>query len=381
MLDDALGLLQAAHGLHAQAARSFTRAGLGPADITDQQEVLGHLALVEAYRGDLARAADHARTALTAAGAPGVPAADRYAALAMAWVHLERAEDARCAAQLDLVGHGPTRQVEPWWDTARALLEARLLVATGRPHAAVRLLTDEIAVAEPEPGWRHGVLAVARADALLAGGEPRRALAVLTPLPPSAFPEAAVVAADAHLATGDTRGAVAVLAAATGDLDGAPLTVQVRAWLLEALASAHRGHRERTGQLLARALQAAAAEDALSPLRRQWPGVRQLVNEDPVLLRTYRDLLPRLRDLEARRTAPPVPVVRQTPTGILGASLTERELEVLDLLAQMYSTEEIAVALYVSANTVKTHLKGIFAKLCVNRRAEAVRRGRQLGLC
>ena len=40
----------------------------------------------------------------------------------------------------------------------------------------------------------------------------------------------------------------------------------------------------------------------------------------------------------------------------------------LDLLAQMYSTEEIAAALYVSANTVKTHLKGIFGKLCVNRR-------------
>ena len=66
----------------------------------------------------------------------------------------------------------------------------------------------------------------------------------------------------------------------------------------------------------------------------------------------------------------------------LGAAhLTEREGQVLDLLAQMYSTDEIAAALYVSSNTVKTHLKGIFGKLCVNRRVEAVRRGRQLGLC
>ena len=53
----------------------------------------------------------------------------------------------------------------------------------------------------------------------------------------------------------------------------------------------------------------------------------------------------------------------------------------LDLLARMYSTDEIAATLFVSANTVKTHLKGIYAKLCVNRRADAVRRGRQLGLC
>jgi LuxR family maltose regulon positive regulatory protein len=61
--------------------------------------------------------------------------------------------------------------------------------------------------------------------------------------------------------------------------------------------------------------------------------------------------------------------------------LTEREGQVLDLLAQMYSTEEIATELFVSANTVKTHLKGIFGKLGVKRRVDAVRRGRQLGLC
>jgi LuxR family maltose regulon positive regulatory protein len=35
----------------------------------------------------------------------------------------------------------------------------------------------------------------------------------------------------------------------------------------------------------------------------------------------------------------------------------------------------------VSTNTVKTHLKGIFGKLGVNRRVDAVRHGRTLGLC
>jgi LuxR family maltose regulon positive regulatory protein len=61
--------------------------------------------------------------------------------------------------------------------------------------------------------------------------------------------------------------------------------------------------------------------------------------------------------------------------------LTEREGQVLELLGQMNSTEEIAAALFVSTNTVKTHLKGIFGKLGVNRRVDAVRRGRALGLC
>ena len=61
--------------------------------------------------------------------------------------------------------------------------------------------------------------------------------------------------------------------------------------------------------------------------------------------------------------------------------LTQREAEVLDLLADMYSTDEIAAELFLSVNTVKTHIKGVFRKLDVNRRNAAVRRGRELGLC
>ena len=61
--------------------------------------------------------------------------------------------------------------------------------------------------------------------------------------------------------------------------------------------------------------------------------------------------------------------------------LTERELQVLERLAQFLTTDEIAADLYVSANTVKTHIKSLFLKLSVNRRSDAVRRGRRLGLC
>ena len=61
--------------------------------------------------------------------------------------------------------------------------------------------------------------------------------------------------------------------------------------------------------------------------------------------------------------------------------LTERELQVLERLAQFLTTDEIAVDLYVSANTVKTHIKSLFLKLSVNRRSDAVRRGRTLGFC
>jgi LuxR family maltose regulon positive regulatory protein len=61
--------------------------------------------------------------------------------------------------------------------------------------------------------------------------------------------------------------------------------------------------------------------------------------------------------------------------------LTERELQILERLACLCTTEEIATDLFVSMNTVKTHIKSLFLKLSVNRRADAVRRGRGLGLC
>ena len=60
--------------------------------------------------------------------------------------------------------------------------------------------------------------------------------------------------------------------------------------------------------------------------------------------------------------------------------LSERELEVLRLLAGGHTNDEIGRSLYVSANTVKAHLKSIYRKLDVNSRHEAAGKARQLGL-
>jgi LuxR family maltose regulon positive regulatory protein len=60
--------------------------------------------------------------------------------------------------------------------------------------------------------------------------------------------------------------------------------------------------------------------------------------------------------------------------------LSAREQDVLERLAQMMSTQEIAADLFVSVNTVKTHLKSLYRKLGVNRRSDAARRGRDLQL-
>jgi LuxR family maltose regulon positive regulatory protein len=70
-----------------------------------------------------------------------------------------------------------------------------------------------------------------------------------------------------------------------------------------------------------------------------------------------------------------------TGDAMLVVPLTARETDVLRLLAQLCTNEEIAADLVLSLNTVKTHMRSLFQKLSVTRRADAVRRGRALGLC
>ncbi|CAB4920639.1 unannotated protein [freshwater metagenome] len=64
----------------------------------------------------------------------------------------------------------------------------------------------------------------------------------------------------------------------------------------------------------------------------------------------------------------------------LGVRLTEREQEVLDLIGSGATNREIAAKLFLSPHTVKEHTSGLYRKLEVRGRAEAVRRAQTLGL-
>ena len=79
------------------------------------------------------------------------------------------------------------------------------------------------------------------------------------------------------------------------------------------------------------------------------------------------------------RRAPPAPFEPNTlARETLGVS--ERELEVLELLAAGRSNKEIAIHLNVSPNTIKTHVAKLFEKLEARRRTEAISRARELGM-
>jgi LuxR family maltose regulon positive regulatory protein len=64
----------------------------------------------------------------------------------------------------------------------------------------------------------------------------------------------------------------------------------------------------------------------------------------------------------------------------LAEPLSEREFDVLRLLATGLSNPEIAQQLYVATSTVRSHLKSIYGKLNVHKRWDAVRRAEELGL-
>jgi DNA-binding NarL/FixJ family response regulator len=109
-------------------------------------------------------------------------------------------------------------------------------------------------------------------------------------------------------------------------------------------------HKDTDGTELRRAVKAAAAGQVqLSPAATQW------------LLQEMRGD----QTAEASRTAP---------------SLTERELEVLQLLAQGFSNADVSRALGVGDNTVKTHVRNVLAKLGVHSRTQAVLQAQRLGI-
>lgn len=60
--------------------------------------------------------------------------------------------------------------------------------------------------------------------------------------------------------------------------------------------------------------------------------------------------------------------------------LSDREVEVLNFMAKGLSTRQIAVSLFISENTVKTHIRHILEKLDANNRAQAVEKARELGI-
>jgi LuxR family maltose regulon positive regulatory protein len=188
---------------------------------------------------------------------------------------------------------------------------------------------------------------------------------------------------------GELRLALAVLRLAQGDphavssalapvLDGsAPLICPpwlAQAFLLEAIARDALGDEGAAGRALERALDLAEPDGALLPfLLHPAPG---LLERHARYRTAHAALIADILSLLAGRTLAPPPAGPQPPL----EALSDSEIRVLRYLPTNLSASQIGSELYVSHNTVRTHVRHLYAKLGAHTRAEAVARARALGL-
>jgi DNA-binding NarL/FixJ family response regulator len=84
--------------------------------------------------------------------------------------------------------------------------------------------------------------------------------------------------------------------------------------------------------------------------------------------------------LKLKRRVPAIAPFALNAEKLKELRITPREHEILGLIAEGLSNREIGERLFVSENTVKTHSSRLFEKLGVNRRVQAIQKGKELGL-
>ena len=384
-------------------------------------------ALADAMNGDLRIAAallDEVRSG-QAAGEAGDPLARLLARLADAYVRLGRDEPAAARAALDdsgaeihpggppggrlPVGDPLTGQVtaalascararaglaEGDLTAARAPLTRlryqRLNAAAGRagqPDAAPAQVTRGdhaldllLAPVEAEIALRDGDLARARqALGSVAAGRPVLAdgsLAAAGRQPATAA--IALAWSRLLLAQGDgeaaLRGLGPCLRPAAGKPGQATLLEQVSALVMAAVAARRLGQSEPAAGHLTCALALAEPHSLYRPFLDGGPAARSALT---VLIRPLSEgaafAARILQRFEAAAAAP----AGQQPASV---PLTSSELAVLRFLPSHMTNQEIADALFLSINTVKTHLRSVYRKLGVATRRQAITRGGKLGL-
>ena len=364
----------------ARVLETGVAAAATPGEDRERIDCRSHLALTEAVRGRLGRAAELACEAIAASRGVGRPPQEqgpRPAALAaLAWVHLERHELRE------------ERSALKWLDTALGRRPDRLVAAVACLVAAWDSLAEEHAeaaaqfVARARSGrsvsaWLEQRLNLAESQALAAAGDIGAALAAAKRAGCDSSPEAAVTLARAWAAAGDGDNARAALAPVLAARDGVPGRVRLQACLVAAQVSYHDGDRARGRRSLGHALRLAEREQVRLPfaVERRW--IAPALQRDPEWAGAHHNLVALVMPYARFPGRPDEPDEALIPGS---EPLTERELQVLRHVSSMLTTAEIAGELYISSNTVKSHIKHICHKLAVTHRGEAVRRARQLQL-
>lgn len=362
----------------AGTALSAAAAADGATAACPRQESLARLALIDLLRGRPGRAEVRLRKAGAEAGSAGPPPDSPTGAgqLVLAALAVDRDDLPAARAAIDRAAGSAAAGHDPAVAAGIAIVRARTLLAEGRTRAALALLgglEHGGPAAGPPPPWVREGVAVTVSAGHLAAGDPAAALEALERSGADG-PDCAVAAARARLAAGESRHALRILDAIPEHADHGP-AVTVRVLLARSEAALALGDEAAARRLLARSLAVARPERLRRPFRDAGPWLARLLHTRPELVDSHGwlppDLLPGPAAGRSGGTATTDDPVEP---------LSDRELDVLGLAAQMLSTDEIAAELFLSVNTVKTHLKSINRKLSVTGRNRAVRRARALHL-
>jgi LuxR family maltose regulon positive regulatory protein len=392
------GDLVAAHEGYATAAEGLARAG-HIADVLGCTVTLADLELALGRLGDAERSLEHA---LDLAERHGPPApmvmrgtADMLVGLSRtAWHRNDLAKAAELLRRADALGESAGLPQHPYrWRVAMA----RLRVASGSFADALELLDEAERVYVGDFSPQVHPIHATRARVLAASGDVAAALDWARKHELRAGDELDYLREYEHLT-------LARVLLAEHLASAAPEPLRQAGSLLDRLLTAAVGG-SRSGTVIevevlrARAHSAAgdqgAAVDALEhavDLGEPDGWVRFLVDAGPALTPALRALADRRPSSElVRRLLGQTDAAVETGTPLGGAPsvavaqtlvdpLSDRELDVLRLLASELDGPAIARQLVVSLNTVRTHTKHIYTKLDVNNRRSAVTRAHQLGL-
>ncbi len=330
--------------------------------------VLGTLGLVRAWTGRCTEALRLADSSVATAEASRIPnhPATAHAHLAAALAHLDRGEISSAAQRLAesrlRVGRRPASVT---YLDLQEMLEARLAAVTRGPAVALELLTSPEAAASRAPALRLARRSL-QARLLIATDRVAEARALLDTDPAS--PRLSAAAIDVALAEGNHEEARRILDGWEASNDDLRATVE-RSLRRFAVADAE-GDSKGAEAALADAVARASADRVWWPFLELPSALRTLRRQGHVTALTSDALWARAVCLAPRLRA----------QSHLVEPLTARELEVLGCLPGRRKNEEIARDLFVSPNTLKTHLRSIYRKLDATERNEAVARAVQLGL-
>jgi LuxR family maltose regulon positive regulatory protein len=338
------------------------------------------LALLHAQRGMLRLADATARTGLEIAppcSCESQPAHSAHAYLALAVVHYQWDQIDDAARFLDLAarsGKGGT----PVFALSLSLVQAWLLCAEGDPvggHVALRAGLRMLGEHTTARWMLHCRLAT-EADILTARGHTDSARELLDVEHPSAM--LAVALARTRLHDDDPAAAIAALPGWAED-ETIFLALRLEAGILDALAARRMGDPSRAAESLEQVLCLAEPDGYRRIFTRGGPQLHALLADQLAVGTTRRSTAIEL--IEAMEQLPtdadPAPAwLAEPPT----EPLTERELTVLRHLHGVQSIAEIASALFLSTNTIKTHVRHIYRKLDAAHRRQAIQRAKELRL-